>query len=229
MPRHDRERESRETELCAIKEHLADRLFEIQPQASYGMAIREEAPDDGIVIAGMTQVGYWGWGGFPVYQPRTYIGAGYQGTLGFEYATALGAQVGAPHTRVVAICGDGGFMYNVQELSTAVAHGINAIAIVFNDGAFGNVRRTQRRQFNERIIGSELVNPDFVRLAESLASTAAARMAPKACARNSAKRSTLTVRLLSIPVGKCRTSGACCSVKKQIGCHPYLQYYCRYR
>ena len=167
VPRHNRERESRETELCAIKEHLADRLFEIQPQASYGMAIREEAPDDGIVIAGMTQVGYWGWGGFPVYEPRTYIGAGYQGTLGFEYATALGAQVGAPHTRVVAICGDGGFMYNVQELSTAVAHGINAIAIVFNDGAFGNVRRTQRRQFNERIIGSELVNPDFVRLAES--------------------------------------------------------------
>jgi acetolactate synthase-1/2/3 large subunit len=124
-------------------------------------------PVDGVVIGGMTQVGYWSMAGFPVYAPRTYVTAGYQGTLGFEYATALGAQVGAPHTRVIAICGDGGFMYNVQELSTAVAHGINAIAVVFNDGAFGNVRRIQKQQFGGRVIGSTLVNPDFVQLAES--------------------------------------------------------------
>jgi acetolactate synthase-1/2/3 large subunit len=167
VARHNRTRGSREEELRAVQERVNDRLFEIQPQASYGLAIREELPDDAVVISGMTQIGYWGWSGFPVYEPRTYIGAGYQGTLGFEYATALGAQVGVPHTRVVAICGDGGFMYNVAELSTAVAHGINAIAIVFNDNAFGNVRRTQRRSFNERIIGADLVNPDFVKLAES--------------------------------------------------------------
>jgi acetolactate synthase-1/2/3 large subunit len=167
VARYNRKRASREEELRAVQERVNDRLFEVQPQASYAHAIREAVPDDGIVIAGMTQIGYWGWAGFPVYEPRTYIGAGYQGTLGFEYATALGAQVGRPDTRVVAICGDGGFMYNVAELSTAVAHGINAIAVVFNDNAFGNVRRTQRQSFNGRIIGADLANPDFVKLAES--------------------------------------------------------------
>lgn len=167
VPRHNRVRESREDELNALRERVADRLFEVQPQASFAGVIRDEMPDDGIVIGGMTQVGYWSMAGFPVYGPRTYVSAGYQGTLGFEYATALGAQVGAPHTRVIAVCGDGGFMYNVQELSTAVAHGINAIAIVFNDGAFGNVRRIQKQQFGGRTIGSNLVNPDFVQLAES--------------------------------------------------------------
>jgi acetolactate synthase-1/2/3 large subunit len=167
VPRHNRHRASRETELSGLRDRVADRLFEVQPQASFAGVIREEMPEDGVVIGGMTQVGYWSMAGFPVYAPRTYVTAGYQGTLGFEYATALGAQVGAPHTRVIAICGDGGFMYNVQELSTAVAHGINAIAVVFNDGAFGNVRRIQKQQFGGRVIGSTLVNPDFVQLAES--------------------------------------------------------------
>lgn len=167
VQRHNRARTSREDELKQLRERTADRLFEVQPQASFAGVIREEMPEDGVVIGGMTQVGYWSMAGFPVYGPRTYLSAGYQGTLGFEYATALGAQVGVPDTRVVAICGDGGFMYNVQELSTAVAHGINAIAVVFNDGAFGNVRRIQNQEFGGRLIGSNLVNPDFVQLAES--------------------------------------------------------------
>jgi acetolactate synthase-1/2/3 large subunit len=58
-------------------------------------------------------------------------------------------------------------MYNVQELSTMAQQGINAVGIIFNDNAYGNVRRTQRLQFNGKIIGSDLHNPDFVRLAET--------------------------------------------------------------
>ncbi|HEX3722443.1 MAG TPA: thiamine pyrophosphate-dependent enzyme [Nitrolancea sp.] len=164
---HNRKRESRKDELSAVQERASDVLFEVQPQASYAMAIREELADDDIVISGMTQVGYWSNMGFPVYEPRTFIGAGYQGTLGFEFATALGAQVGNPDKRVVAVIGDGGFLYNVSELSTAMRHNINAIMVVFNDGAYGNVRRMQRERFNGRVISSDLLNPDFVKLADA--------------------------------------------------------------
>jgi hypothetical protein len=100
-----------------------------------------------------------------VYRPRTLLTPGYQGTLGYEYGTALGAQVGAPAQRALAVCGDGGFMYQVQELATAVRHRINVIAVVFNDNAYGNVWRTQKRQYGGHVIGSELHNPDFMKLA----------------------------------------------------------------
>ena len=105
--------------------------------------------------------------GFPVYQPRSFLTSGYQGTLGYGFATALGAQVGNPDKRVVSINGDGGFMYNVQELSTAVMHKIPLTTIVFNDGAFGNVKRIQQESYNGRTIASDLYNPDFVKLADS--------------------------------------------------------------
>jgi acetolactate synthase-1/2/3 large subunit len=68
---------------------------------------------------------------------------------------------------VVAIAGDGGFMYNVQELATAAQYGIPVVAVVFNDNAYGNVRRIQREHYGNRVIASDLTNPDFVRLAES--------------------------------------------------------------
>ena len=78
-----------------------------------------------------------------------------------------GAKVARPERAVVALTGDGGFMYNVQELATAVLHAINVVALVFNDGAYGNVRRMQRELYGNRVIASDLVNPDFVRLADS--------------------------------------------------------------
>ena len=160
-------RESKEKELRALKEQVDDILQEIQPQAAFAHAIRGALPDDGVVINESTQVGYWSSVGFPVYEPRTFIGSGYQGTLGFGYATALGAQVGVPDKKVVSVNGDGGFGYNIQEFSTVKAHGINVVAIVFDDGAFGNVKRIQQQSFNGRTIASNLVNPDWVKFAES--------------------------------------------------------------
>lgn len=161
-----RPRPSREAESLAVKEKVADLLFELQPQQAYTEAIRNALPDDGIVVGDMTQVAYFSLVGYPVYAPRTYVTPGYQGTLGYGYATALGAQVGQPGKKVVAVCGDGGFMYNVQELATAKQHNIPLVGIVFNDGAFGNVKRIQQRMLGAPL-GSELQNPDFVRLAES--------------------------------------------------------------
>ena len=102
-----------------------------------------------------------------MYDPRTYITSSYLGNLGYAYPTALGAKVANPNKTVVALSGDGGFLFNSQELATAVQYGINVIAIVFNDNAYGNVLRDQTKQFNGRIMGSTLHNPDFVKLAES--------------------------------------------------------------
>ncbi|HEV2356189.1 MAG TPA: thiamine pyrophosphate-dependent enzyme [bacterium] len=164
---HNRVRPSRKDELAALKQRMRARMDSVLPQAAYGAAIRDALPEDGVVVSEMTQVGYWSNIGFPVYHPRTYLTMGYQGTLGAGYAIALGAYAGAAGRPVVALCGDGGFLYNVQELSTAVRHRLNVVAVVFRDGAYGNVRRIQQDRFGGRFIASDLLNPDFVRLAES--------------------------------------------------------------
>jgi acetolactate synthase-1/2/3 large subunit len=158
---------SRLAEIKAIRERADDTLFELQPQAAFAGAIRSALPDDGVFICDVNQISYWSWVGFPVYEPRTFITSGYQGTLGAGYATALGAQVGQPERKVVSINGDGGFGYNLQELATAKAHNIAAVAIVFDDGAFGNVKRMQRDQFDGRTIASNLTNPDWLKLADA--------------------------------------------------------------
>jgi acetolactate synthase-1/2/3 large subunit len=163
---HNRKRDSIEDEMTQLKETIEDKFFEVQPQAAFATVIREELPDDGIAVAESTQVGYWMHNAFPVYKPRTYISSGYQGTLGYGFATALGAQVGNPDKKVVSVNGDGGFMFNVQELSTMAMHHINLVAIVFSDGAYGNVKRIQQQSFSGRTIASNLHNPDFSKLAE---------------------------------------------------------------
>ena len=160
-------RPSRRDELLDLKRYLAEDAARTQPQADYAMAIRAELPDDGIYVQESTQVGYWSSANFPVYQPRTYFTSGYQGTLGFGFATALGVQAGAPDRKVVSVNGDGGFFYNVQELSTMVQQHIPLTAIVFNDNAYGNVKRIQEMRFGGRTIASTLHNPDMLKLAEA--------------------------------------------------------------
>lgn len=70
-------------------------------------------------------------------------------------------KVGNPDRKVVSFSGDGGFMFNVQELATAVQHNIGVAIVVFDDGAFGNVRRIQNESFSSRTIASNLRNPSF--------------------------------------------------------------------
>ncbi|HJM89750.1 MAG TPA: thiamine pyrophosphate-binding protein [Dehalococcoidia bacterium] len=167
VPRHNRSHDSREAELAAAKQQFVDRYLAMDVQAGFAGAIRDELPDDGIFVNESTQVGYWSRNGFPIYEPRSYLNSGYQGTLGYGFATALGAQVGNPDRKVVSINGDGGFMYNVQELSTMAKFNIPLVAIVFDDGAFGNVRRMQQVRMDEHTIGTELHNPDWLKMADS--------------------------------------------------------------
>jgi len=155
---------------ATIREAAAAALREIQavqPQMAYLNILREVLPPNAIVTDELSQVGFASWYGFPVYEPRTFITSGYQGTLGSGFPTALGAKVANPDRPVVAITGDGGFMFAVAELATAVQFNIGVITLVFNNNAYGNVRRDQRQRFEGRVVASDLVNPDFVKLAES--------------------------------------------------------------
>src|SRR5882672_4153212 len=139
----------------------------LAPQAGFLRAIRDVLPDDGVLIDELTQVGYSARTVYEARKPRTFISSGYQGTLGWGVATALGAKHALGAAPVVAMSGDGGFMFNVQELSTAVRHRIPIVAILFNDGAYGNVRNMQRHEHGNRVVGTDLANPDFIRLADS--------------------------------------------------------------
>lgn len=154
-------------EMAAIRADVAGKLATLAEQHGLATVIREELPEDGILVTDVTQLATFVQYGMPFYRPRTLITPGYQGTLGYAYPTALGAKVAFPDRKVLSISGDGGFMFNVQEMSTAVAHGIDVVAIVMNDGAFGNVKRIQQTAYGGRMIGVDLRNPDFVALAQS--------------------------------------------------------------
>ena len=163
----------REASAAALKE-----IQKIQPQMAYLNILREVLPPNAIVTDELSQVGFASWYGFPIYEPRTFISSGYQGTLGSGFPTALGAKVAHPDRPVVAITGDGGFMFGVQELATAVQFKIGVVVLVFNNNSYGNVRRDQRERFEGRIVASDLVNPDFVKLAESFGVGAARVTSP---------------------------------------------------
>jgi acetolactate synthase-1/2/3 large subunit len=169
--RYNRSRPSREAELTAVKRRIEERVNAVQPQSTFAHAIRAELPDEGIFVTEVTQVGYWSNFAFPVYRPNTYISAGYQGTLGFGFTTAMGAKVGKPDVPVVSINGDGGFGFTLNELATMVRHRIGLIAIVFNDNAYGNVRRMQHLDYGGRPIASDLVNPNYMKLADAFGVT----------------------------------------------------------
>lgn len=167
IPAHNRSRSSRKNEMLALKEAAEAAAAAVLPQAEYAGAIRKALPEDGIFVGEMTQIAYYGNMTFPVYQPRTYLTPGYQGTLGWGFPTSLGVKVGAPDKVVMSINGDGGFGFCLNELATQAYHGIASITLVFNDGAFGNVRRIQTEEFKGRTIASDLKNPDYVKLAEA--------------------------------------------------------------
>jgi acetolactate synthase-1/2/3 large subunit len=165
-------RESVREEMLALRNKVdAEMRSHMAPQMGYLDVIRRQLPDDGVFVDEITQVGFASWAGFPVYAPRQHVTAGEMGTLGYGFATALGVTVGNPGKRIIQISGDGGFMFNVQELSTAVQYRIPLTTVIFNDNCFGNVQRQQDEWFEGRRLCSDLRNPDFARLAEVFGAT----------------------------------------------------------
>ena len=167
LKRNGQERPSRREEAEDVRAKHHDPATVREPQASFVRALRTAMPEDSVFVAGMTQVGYYSRPNFPVYHPRTYLTSSYFGNLGYAYPTALGAKVACPDKAVVAVSGDGGFLFNSQEIATAVLHDIGAIAVVFKDDAYGNVLRDQQTRFDGRVVGARLHNPDFVKLAQA--------------------------------------------------------------
>ena len=161
-------KESRRTEIedykAAFKEEV--RALAAQ-QVGIVESIRGELDDDAIIVSGVTNIGYWSNVAYPVSRPRSYIASSYFGTLGFAFPTALGAKFAQPDRQVVALCGDGGFMYSPGELSTAMRSNINLIAMVFNNEAYGASQWDQTHRYDRNYIGTDLHNPDFVKLAEA--------------------------------------------------------------
>jgi acetolactate synthase-1/2/3 large subunit len=153
--------------IAAAKERTAVEIRQVQPQMEYLEVIREALPRDGFLVEELSQVGFASHFGWPVYEPRTYVSCGYQGTLGFGFPSALGVKAAHPARAVVSITGDGGFMFALPELATAVQYGIGVVTIVFDNSAFENVRRDQQQRFGGREIGSRLLNPDFHDLART--------------------------------------------------------------
>ena len=139
----------------------------VQPQMSFLEVIREVMPENAILCDEMTQTAYVSWIGFPFHAPRSLVTSGFSGTLGAGFPMALGVKVAYPDRPVVALTGDGGFLFGGTELATAVQHGINLVTILFNNSAYGNVMRDQKRMYEGRDSGSALRNPDFQMFARS--------------------------------------------------------------
>jgi len=200
---HNSKRKSRKEEMQERQAKWRKRIATLEPQLAILDAIRAELPEGGIFVDEVTQVGFAARLALPVYKPRTFHSPGYQDNLGWGFATALGAQDARRDTPVLSINGDGGFMYTANELATAVRHRIPLVAIVFSDGSFGNVRRIQEENYGNRLIASDLANPDFVKFGESFGAAAERARTPGelrgALRRGFARREGPT--LIDMPVG----------------------------
>jgi acetolactate synthase-1/2/3 large subunit len=130
-------------------------------------ALRSALGRRGITTGDAACVGAWQLLHQPVYEPRSFLFPLGFGTLGFGLPAALGAQAAFPKRRVICLCGDGGLLFTIQELATAVQHDLDVVTVVVNDHAFGAIRRQQEAHYGGRIFAADLVNPDYVRLAEA--------------------------------------------------------------
>ena len=160
------DRESPADAVTAARRLIA--YYDIQlhePQFPILEAMRRAIPQDAFTVWGITQLGFYARTHWQVNHPRTYIDSGYSFNLGYSFPTALGVKVAQPERPVVCMVGDGGFMFNSSELSTAVKYGINVTTIVFRNDSYGNVARDLEEVFGGTY-ETDLHNPDFVKYAE---------------------------------------------------------------
>lgn len=160
-------RDSRLAEFTTVKSRVAaEQAATLQPHVDYLRAIRTVLPDDGFFVDELSQIGFSSVFAFPVNQPRRFITAGAQHTLGYGYPTSLGVKAAYPEVPVVSVSGDGGFLFGASELATAAQYGLGVVAIVFDNAGYGNVQADQERIYG-RQCGAELRNPDFAQMAHT--------------------------------------------------------------
>nr|WP_249870550.1 thiamine pyrophosphate-binding protein [Oceanobacillus saliphilus] len=134
----------------------------------HAIAIMEEKlPEDTIITNDAGNFAGWLHKYFPFRRKNTYIGPT-SGAMGYGMPAAIGAKLAYPNKKVVALAGDGGFMMTVQELETAVRYHIPVICIVFNNNMYGTIRMHQEIHYPEKVIGTDLGEVSFKKLAESM-------------------------------------------------------------
>ncbi len=139
--------------------------------AGFIRTLREALPDEAIVVNDQTGINYWMEWHFPVRVPRTFLYPVGSAVLGYALPAAIGAQTAHPRRRVVAVVGDGGFLFSVNELATAVKYGLPIAFLVMNDNRYGAIKWLQERMFG-RWGEADLANPDFVALGRAFGARA---------------------------------------------------------
>jgi acetolactate synthase-1/2/3 large subunit len=137
----------------------------------YGEVIRwlsERLPEDAIVTGGAGNFAAWLHRHFHYKRFRTQLGST-AGSMGYGYPAAVAAKLTAPERSVLAVCGDGDFLMNGQEIATAVQYGADFVALVVNNGLYGTIRMHQEREYPGRVYGTDLRNPDFAAYARAFA------------------------------------------------------------
>jgi len=147
-------------------EREAEELRSTHEEMDYLNAIRRVLPQDSTLVIDNTMLGYWAEYFYPTYVPGGLVAAKGSAIIGFAFPAAAGIKVAHPQRTVVAVSGDGGFLYGAQELATCKRHGINFIVIVVNDNAYGVIDYLQGI-FYQQGHETSLVNPDFVAYAEA--------------------------------------------------------------
>jgi acetolactate synthase-1/2/3 large subunit len=157
-----------EEEVRAVRDRLLAPADERAARyVPYVQALRDGMDRDAILVNDMTMLAYEAVRYFPVYEPRSYFFPRGFGTLGSAMPTALGAKVGCPQKQVVSIAGDGGFQFTMEELGAAVHHRIPVQIVIFNDGTHTAVKAAQQRTYPGRFIAVDLVNPDYIKIADA--------------------------------------------------------------
>ncbi len=148
-----------------LAEGRDDMRFPIYPQHLVGQ-IRDAMPDDGMICLDNGVYKIWFARNYPAYQPNTVLLDNALATMGAGLPSAMAAHLVYPERKVMAICGDGGFMMNSQELETAVREKMNIAVLILNDSSYGMIRWKQANM-GLKDWGLEYGNPDFVKYAES--------------------------------------------------------------
>ena len=129
--------------------------------------LRDVLPEDGVFVNDQSGVNYWAEWKWPVLRPRTFLYPVGSAVLGYAVPAAIGAQIANPGRAVLAAMGDGGFMFSVNELATAVKYRLPIVFLVVNDNRYGAIKWLHERMFAGRWGETELANPDFVALARA--------------------------------------------------------------
>ena len=155
----------REIILARITEHRDDKAFPMKPQKILS-DIRSVLAENDILISDVGAHKMWIARMYPCYQPNTCIISNGFAAMGIAVPGAFVAKLIYPERNCLAVCGDGGFLMNSQELETAVRVGVPFVTLIFNDEAYGLIEWKQMNTFG-RPAHIDFTNPDFVKYAQA--------------------------------------------------------------